>query len=1054
MAQQLILTNLSNIWRASDSSIWVDNSGRHLIGRADGRYRMARYTFEATNPLTSIFLKFTDDPNGAIFSQYGGVDKRASGFGFYITKDSLMKDWKGFNPANPIEGSGELKFSDNTYSVLTGEMNFSKNPLEAGTYYLFIYGYQTPSTGWGCTIWAPEINDVIYYPNTNDCTYESYTAPTAPVNFAFTYPVEGKQLLLSTGFTVTWDEEETVGINNPTKGYELFLNESKIAMIKKAEDSTLDETERLHYSYTYEFEEDYQGKEISVSIRTIATVKIAEYSELESITGSVNTRPSMPNISKKNYSGNGVYISGNIELTLEGQDSEDSGDSAEKLIYWREYSENGEVKQEKVIGGTFKSSIDQTVTYYFKTEDSLGEYSEVREFIVNCYPKLTADEVNSTRYNGKTERLNLEVNGKCRAKTTVGKDLILSKGISSINCVDTFGLGKNVTMTFYPLDSDGIDLGMGTNAPESLTIDTPELPSLKNVEVYDSWEGENIINSSDYPCFFKRIRLKIPRFDSRVEDKPIQIIFNEKPVSASRIIVGDYFYLNGEFDIAANTTKKPLSIKLSEYDEISLGDYNRIVEFPFTNLKTGYGGMPIIYDNGAQVKFARNTQVELEQWYGIKLPEEKTIPEFAMSVSYALTNADKTTETNIVSLDMNWSDSTIDTYAGTKDFSGDILKDLGISNTAYFGQKNLTFNLSITNAYGHTKTASLIQTYDFEKSAEISVISLEYQKNSNNDKSWASPSSADSFKYIEGMPIKISYTIKRWSATPTNIEVRTKLDGELLKSFEDNSGNSFKGTTTTKAYEFNLSKITNSPSLWQLYLNEHKCIDESFYTLPINDKIVTLGGFQYNDGLYTLQSDYSISSNDNDTTLAHYLFIDGKEYELSKDDESGLLKFSFKTDQESRPDPMSNQDSLIGQLRIKETASAADYSITKTWDSNTVVIYNIVPTVSYRKNHLGINTLSPSAHNDSIVYIGSYEKRNKIYFVSSENQSRIIDIESGGINGFVVDCGSWTGIPGGLVPTNPDLPVGLATIAYTGDIKDLEQKTETVIILSGGSSKI
>jgi hypothetical protein len=102
---------------------------------------MARYTFEVTSPLTSIFLKFTDDPNGTIFSQYGGVDKRASGFGFYITKDSLMKDWKGFNPANPIAGSGELKFSDNKYSVLTGEMNFSKNPLEAGTYYLFIYGY-------------------------------------------------------------------------------------------------------------------------------------------------------------------------------------------------------------------------------------------------------------------------------------------------------------------------------------------------------------------------------------------------------------------------------------------------------------------------------------------------------------------------------------------------------------------------------------------------------------------------------------------------------------------------------------------------------------------------------------------------------------------------------------------------------------------------------------------------------------------------------------------------------------------------------------------------
>jgi hypothetical protein len=154
-------------------------------------------------------------------------------------------------------------------------------------------------------------------PNASNCAYESYTAPSAPANFGFKYPVDGKQLVKSTGFTVTWDEEETVGVNNPTTGYELFLNESKIAMIKKAEESTIDETERLHYSYTYEFGKDYQGKEISVSIRTIATEEIAKYSELESITGRVNTRPFMPDISKS-YSGNGVYMSGNITLTLAG----------------------------------------------------------------------------------------------------------------------------------------------------------------------------------------------------------------------------------------------------------------------------------------------------------------------------------------------------------------------------------------------------------------------------------------------------------------------------------------------------------------------------------------------------------------------------------------------------------------------------------------------------------------------------------------------------------------------------------------------------------------
>lgn len=982
-------------WSSSEGLLtWSD----WLVGYTDGRFAMVRYKFEITTPLVRLALKFTDKPNSLIFSHYGGKDYRGvgsnSGFGFYISKtnhsipEGLTKNALGL-PGMTEELSSSLGFTGTDYKEIVGELDLSDEPLPAGTYYLYIHNR---TKTYGCMRWSARVSDNNYIPPYSECTYESYTAPTAPVNFAFTYPVEKKRFLLSTGFTVTW-KEATAGINNPITGYELFLNESSLGTIKKTGQST--------YSYTHKFLDDFQGKDISVSIRTIATEEIAKYSEKESIVGRVNTRPSIPNIFK-NYSGNGVYISGNITLTLEGQDFEDG---AEELAYWRK-SDTGDWK--KVDNGIFSSLITQTSTYYFKTEDSIGEYSEVKEFIVNCYPELTINEVNSTRYNGKTEYLNLEVNGKCKAKTTVGKNLILSKGISSINCVDTFGLGKNVTITFYPLDSDGIELGMGINATKSLTIDTPELPSPKNVEVYDSWEGENIINSSDYPCFFKRIRLKIPRFDSRVEDKPIQIIFDEKPVSASRIIDGDYFYLNGEFDIAASTTKKPLSIKLSQYDEISLGDYNRVIEFPFENLKGNYTNTPVIYQNNIAVEFARNPDNDLLKVYGLSNPI------FTMDIICQTGN--------VYGLTTTLTESEKSSYICTYSLSEGLPSELNIDATDYLGKKLFLLTMHVKNKYGHISTKYCEQEYDFEKPAEISGISLKYQKNSNNEKIWASPSSADSFKYIEGMPIKISYTIKRWSATPTGIEIRANKSGELLKFFEDNHSNSFEGTETSTSHEFNLSKITGSSSLWNLYLNGQSCLGQSFGTLPINDKIVTLGGFWYNDGLYTLQSDYSINREDKDTTLAHYLFIDEKEYKLSKDDESELLKFSFKSDQESRPDPMSNQDSLIGQLRIKETASAADYSITKEWNSNTVVIYNIVPTISYRKNRVGINTseLDSEGLGNSVLYVARAGNGDQIVFnVTDEsgNSGNItINLKNGNITGtggqlsgfsFSIDCGSW-----------------------------------------------
>lgn len=45
-------------------------------------------------------------------------------------------------------------------------------------------------------------------------------------------------------------------------------------------------------------------------------------------------------------------------------------------------------------------------------------------------------------------------------------------------------------------------------------------------------------------------------------------------------------------------------------------------------------------------------------------------------------------------------------------------------------------------------------------------------------------------------------------------------------------------------------------------------------------------------------------------------------------------------------------------------------------------VFNILPTVAYRKNHLGINVLNPSASNksDAIIVIGETSGRNKIYF--------------------------------------------------------------------------
>lgn len=1063
MAQFLELKNPCNIIWKSQSSAWVNVGGSQLIGRADSQYRIERYEFKVNTIITKLHLEFTDTPSSYIFAHGGGNDKRSEGIGFYITTDPLMQDWN-FHPNNSSLYSGKLEFQNGAYNILKGDLDLSNNPLKKDTtYYLFLYTYNVQSA-WGYMWWSSSQSYNIM-PNASNCAYESYTAPSAPANFGFKYPVDGKQLVKSTGFTVEWDEEETVGINNPTRGYELFLNESKIAMIKKAEESTIDETEKPHYSYTYEFGKDYQGKEISVSIRTIATEKIAEYSELESITGRVNTRPSIPDIST-NYSGNGVYMSGNITLTLDGQDLEDT---AEELTYWRK---NDAGEWEEVKDGTFNSSINQATTYCFKTKDSVGDYSDEKEFTIECYTEtLSITEGKSVKYGDKTDVLTVSANQDCLAVAVFGAPQLnkykLIKGeTKDIECVKDFGLGAEVEIYFYPLDSTGTPLTTGNGFPIK-TISTPSMPTKEKIEVFDSSAGNIINNLAElkfYRCFFQEVYLKIPKFDSRIKTQDCFISFVQEDITIQKIAEyedaeeaeGDFFYLKGTFDIAKTSDTGKLRINLGGYESIELdGDYNRIIEFPFENLQTGYDGMPVIYDNSAQVNFKSYTETELKQYYGIKFSEGKDIPDFAVSTSYTTTESDNTTKIHTVNLDMLWSDSTTNTYIGTKDFSDTILNNLGIPNTAYSDEKELTFYLSITNAYGFTKTVELKQTYDFEKPAEISGISLEYQKNSNNEKTWASPSSTEGFKYIEGMPIKISYTIKRWSATPTDIEVRANKNGELLKSFEDNNSNSFSGTKTPTSHEFDLPKITNLPTKWQLHLNGYACTDSSFPTFPINDKTVTLSGFQYNGGTYTLQG-YTINPQDADNNLVYCLVIDDKEYHLSKNDKSELVVV-FKPNSETTPDPMDKHDSLIGRLRIKETASTEGYSITKEWNSNTVVIYNIVPTISYRKNRVGINTSNPEA-DDSILYVARAGDGHNITFkvVDDEGNSNniVIDLKTGNFTGtggllssFIIDCGSWDDTPSGPIPSVPGAPSGLARIAYTGLISDLVEDENIDLIL-------
>ena len=82
-------------------------------------------------------------------------------------------------------------------------------------------------------------------------------------------------------------------------------------------------------------------------------------------------------------------------------------------------------------------------------------------------------------------------------------------------------------------------------------------------------------------------------------------------------------------------------------------------------------------------------------------------------------------------------------------------------------------------------------------------------------------------------------------------------------------------------------------------------------------------------------------------------------------------------------------------------------SVTKTSYSSVVTIYNTAPTISYRKNQIGININGiESNHQTAAVVVGSTTGKNLIKLYNANNTATI-DLDSGALEGFVIDGGTW-----------------------------------------------
>ena len=208
---------------------------------------------------------------------------------------------------------------------------------------------------------------------------------------------------------------------------------------------------------------------------------------------------------------------------------------------------------------------------------------------------------------------------------------------------------------------------------------------------------------------------------------------------------------------------------------------------------------------------------------------------------------------------------------------------------------------------------------------------------------------------------------------------------------------------------------------------------------------INLTQLSHSGNVLSGQYDVVDFGSDHDGVLLKFDVVDEKDRTiaggLTHGDGSFEVEFEFN-----------DEAYLFFTLKFYSTLKIGGAESTYDSRSNSLVVYNILPTISYRENSIGINTRDPHLNGsyelpDAAVTISQHSTQTKVYLVSGLNTASI-DLENGAQNGFILDCGSWDNTPGGIIPSSPELPANLARIAYSGNIKDLEQSSDIIVVLS------
>lgn len=673
-------------------------------------------------------------------------------------------------------------------------------------------------------------------------------------------------------------------------------------------------------------------------------------------------------------------------------------------------------------------------------------------------PTITLTQGNNGQQEGNTYNyyIHYSTNNRTWTKATLWKnDTSLTKTIDDVR---TLGYFTNLATTSYyyyfsATRNDGMDTSnaVNTSSTKYYASKRPSLIGMYNTQNYQD------INLSDFQGYFsKALSFKFQRDTGYNSLK----IFNGSTQVATISLTAATDGLRGQW-LGINLTKGAYSFtgELGHAAnnfytaKMTLGSSYKIENLEAKNLAASADFQVytsnVTYDfsiyNTFNVSYGELNASKYKE-YGISNISNsfyaKLTVDSATGITQALTIAQRTTNGNSTTSDtLYFSLTAAQLYA--------MLPNISNKNKTYKG----TLTVGFIDVFGTDTSTSIDYTVNYGVTPQVSSLSIKV----NNSKE------VNTWEYLkEGMPLTITGVVKSYNTKP-KIQIQiNRIKNGIESGYVDfgtpidlASNSTASGATpaqgTPISYTFSNKRIITIGELTELDYQVNfraKVVTEAnskyHYTgsklYAGNVKVcghtsqgaVTLNEADFSSTEVTRATSYlnyrytnkhpgaiTITNNSNYsltlTARLEYRNIANTDWSSASSVDIGINSLtSFLNYSGTRRSVVfvfpEGADAFVCRLVLTTTQTVINgsqrYTTTKTVYTNEQAVYNVLPTVSYRKNLLGINASNLNNYENAVIVVGEHSSKNIIYLVSSTGVKKI-NTSTGDLDGFTVDCGTW-----------------------------------------------